>query len=258
MGNLFNLVFYRPVYNLLMALIGAMPGHDLGLAVIVLTVIVKVVLWPLNQKAMKSQRALAVLQPQMEALKKQYKDDQEKLGKEMMALYAREKVSPASSCLLLLVQLPVLIGLYHALRQGIAGTGYDQLYSFVANPGTIRTVMFGSLNLAKTSIILAALAAAAQFVQGWLTVRQTQPKAGPGSKDEETMAAVNKNMMYMMPVMTLIIGWRMPAGLCLYWFVMTALTAAQQYFIVRPSLRKAELIKEGKLAAPAPPADAKL
>ena len=242
--SVFHVVVYQPVFNVLMALVAFMPGHDMGLAIIAMTFVIKGVMWPLNQKAMKSQRALAQLQPKIEELKKLHKGDQEALGKEMLALYAKEKVSPASSCLLVLVQLPVFIALYTALRHGLGGDGMDALYSFTPDPGVIKPTLLGLVDLAKPSIPLVLLAAAAQFVQGWLTVRQAKPKAPPASNDEETMALVNKNMMYMMPVVTLVIGWTLPAGLSLYWFVMTALTALQQYFIVFPSLRKAEAIKE--------------
>jgi YidC/Oxa1 family membrane protein insertase len=230
-------VFYQPIFNILILLVLVMPNRDLGLAIIVMTFVVKLAMWPLMQKALKSQKAMAELQPKVAALKVEYKDNQEKLGKELLALYAKEKVSPATSCVVVLVQLPVFIALYRALSHGVGSNGMDALYSFVPNPGTLNPTLLGLLDLSKRSIPLALAAGAAQFVQGWLTVRQQQPHKPPASSDEETMAMVNKNMMYMMPVLTVFMGWTMPAGLTLYWFVMTALSALQQYLLVKPFMK---------------------
>src|SRR5512143_4102513 len=104
MGQFFNAVFYEPIYNLLVFLYVTIPGRDLGIAIILLTVIIKLILWPLSAKALHSQKALAEIQPKLEALKKEYGDRQEELAKAMMALYSKEKVSPFSSCLPVLIQ----------------------------------------------------------------------------------------------------------------------------------------------------------
>jgi len=247
-------VFYQPIFNLLILIVLIMPNRDLGLAIIVMTFVIKMAMWPLTQKALKSQRAMAVLQPKVAALKAEYKTDQEKLGKELMALYAKEKVSPATSCVLVLVQLPVMIALYRALMHGV-GVGTNDmnvLYSFVPHDLVLKPTLLGLMDLSKRSIPLALAAGVAQFVQGWLTVRQTQPHQPPGSTDEETMAMVNKQMMYMMPIVTVFIGWKMPAGLSLYWFVMTSLAALQQYLLVKPFM--SFLNRTPKLETPpAPP-----
>ena len=249
-----HVVFYQPIFNVLILLVHVMPRRDLGLAIIALTIIIKLLMWPLTHKALKSQKIMAELQPKVAALKEKYKakEDQEKLAKELMALYAKEKVSPASSCLIILVQLPVFIALYRALAHGLGSNGFGDLYSFVPDPGTLAPTLLGLMDLAKPNIILAVAAGAAQFVQGWLTVRQQQPKAGPGSQDEETMAMVNKQMMYMMPLITVFIGWKMPGGLTLYWFFMSVLSAFQQYLLVRPMLGKLFPKKE----TPPPPTGA--
>ncbi len=230
----FYYVFYQPIFNLLLLLVFIMPNHDFGLAVIALTVVVKVLMWPLSRKAMASQKALTKLQPKMEELKKTYKDDQEKLAKEMMALYSREKVSPMSSCGLVLIQLPIFISLYRALMHGVENSGMNVIYPFIPNPGTIEPTLLGIMSMSDPSWVLAILAGAAQFWVSRMTVRQQQPpQAGPGGKDENTMAMVNKQMMYMMPVVTVVIGWTMPAALSLYWFIMTLLTGVQTWLMMR-------------------------
>ncbi len=243
MIHLWNLIFAQPIFNLLIFLYDVVPGHDIGLAIILLTVLVKAILWPLSGQALRSQKALADLQPKMEALKKEYGDKQEELAKAMMALYSKEKVSPFSSCLPLLIQLPVFIALYHALNLGLKSSGFDTLYPFVRNPGTITPTLFGIVDIAKRSIPLAIAAAAAQFVQAKMMITRQQPKKTPGAKDEEMLAVMNKQMLYMMPAMTLFIGWKLPGGLALYWLMQNVLTIGQQWwYFHRGSSKKNEVV----------------
>jgi YidC/Oxa1 family membrane protein insertase len=153
-------------------------------------------------------------------------------------------VNPTASCLPLLVQLPILIGLYTALRSGLGSKGLNLLYPFVANPGTIKTMMLGFVDLAKPNYILAVLAGAVQFWQSWQILRTPSPATPPppevdgkkGAKDESMAAAMNKQMMYIMPLVTIFIGISLPGGLTLYWLVTSILTVAQQaLFLRKPS-----------------------
>ena len=141
---LYNEIFYKPIFNFLIWLYNVVPGSDIGIAIILLTIVIRLILYPLSLQSIKSQKALSGLQPQIEELRKQYKDDREKMAQELMALYKREKVNPASSCLPTLIQFPFLIAVYHVFARGLASDGFDQfLYPFVANPGQINTFSFG-------------------------------------------------------------------------------------------------------------------
>jgi len=167
------------------------------------------------------------LQPKLEAIKKQYKDDKEGQAKAMMELYKEEKVNPLSSCLPLLIQLPFLLAVYQVLRSGFDPASLDMLYPFVQNPGPINHISFGALDLSKANIYLAVLTGLAQYVQTKMLMHTKQPKV-EGSKDENMMASMNKQMMYFMPIMTIVIGTSLPSGLILYWLVTTVLTVGQQ------------------------------
>jgi YidC/Oxa1 family membrane protein insertase len=239
--NFYNAVFYHPIFNLLIGLYDYIPGRDIGLAIILLTILVKLAMWPLQASALRSQKALTDIQPKIEELKKRYpeKSQQEELAKEMMALYSREKVNPAASCLPLLIQLPVFIALYHALSAGLKSGGFEALYPFIPNPGTITPTMFGLLDLAAPNYVLAILAGAMQYFQAKMMVTRQQPKGVPGGKDEQMLATMNKQMVYMMPALTVFIGWTLPGGLSLYWFVMSGLTVLQQFFFFKkhPALK---------------------
>jgi YidC/Oxa1 family membrane protein insertase len=233
MKEIYHVIFYQPIFNLLIGLYDVIPGKDIGIAIILLTVIVKAVMWPLSVKMLKSQKALADMQPKVEALKAQYKDKQEEMAKALMALYSQEKVNPASSCLPVLIQLPVFIALYGALSHGLKSSGFDALYPFIANPGTINPTFLGLVDLAKPSAVLAILAGITQYFQAKQMVTRQQPKGTPGAKDEEMLAAMNKQMVYVMPVLTVMLGWTLPGGLGLYWFVMNVLTVGQQWYFFR-------------------------
>lgn len=241
----FNVILYEPLFNTLMFLYKNIPGQDLGVAIILLTLLIKAILfWP-SLSAIHSQQKMQEIQPKMKELQDKYKDNREELSKQLMAFYKVHKVNPFSSCLPLLLQLPILIALY---RVFFAGINIDPTTHLLAADqvthlyGSLRTafeslqvnnMFLGFVNLtAKHNIILAVLAGAAQFWQSRMMLAQRPPKV-PGAKDEDMTAMVSRNTMYLLPVMTVIFGWQFPAGLALYWLVSTLFQVAQQYYYFR-------------------------
>lgn len=245
----YNTIFYQPLFNALIWLYNVIPGHDVGLAIVILTLVIRVILFPLYYKSIKSQRALQEIQPKVEALRKQYKDEQEKLAKEMMILYKNENVNPFSSCLPLLIQLPFLIALYQVFIHGLKSQSMEWLYPFVANPGIINTISVGFLDLSKPSIVLAVMAGAAQFWQSKMMITKNPPlikgKEIDGSADEKMMSIMNKQIVYFMPIFTVIIGVSLPAGLSLYWFLTTLLMALQQVWMFKKK-KQTDALTENK------------
>ena len=227
MVHFFTVVFYQPILNLLVFLYTTVSFHDLGIAIILLTAIIKLAFWPLGRSSIKSQKALQDLQPKIEELKKEHKGNPAELSRATMELYKTNKVNPFSSCLPLLLQLPFLFAVYQVFRDGV-GNKLDYVYSFVSRPEFINPISFGFLDLAKSNVYLAVLAGLAQFWQAKM-MSTTQPAVKvPGSKDESMTAIMNKQMLYFMPVITIFIGLSLPGGLTLYWFVLTLFTALQQ------------------------------
>ncbi len=235
--NIFTIIFYQPILNLLVWLHNIIPGNDFGWAIIALTILIKLVLWPLSGKSLRSQKALQDLQPKVDALKAQYKDNKEALGRAMMDLYKNEKVSPFSSCLPLLVQFPFLIAIYQVLRDGLQNGSLDKLYSFVARPEAVSTVWLGIFDLAKASLVLAIITGAAQFWQTKMLMHKPQPNI-PGAKDEGMASMMNKQMLYVMPILTVVIGATLPGGLVLYWFMNTVVTLVQQIIVLKRHAHK--------------------
>lgn len=238
--EIFVHILYNPLFNGLMFLYRYV--GDLGVAIILLTILIKLILFIPSLSAIRSQQKMQEIQPKMKELQEKYKDNKEELSRQLMGFYKQHKVNPFSSCLPLLIQLPILIALYRVFFSGIMvdpATGifsadqlshlYPALRSFFE--GLRIDIMFlNFVNLtAKHNIILAALAAAAQFWQSWMMQAKRPPKV-PGAKDEDTAALVNRNMMYLLPVMTFIFGYQFPAGLALYWLASTVFQVAQQYY----------------------------
>ncbi|MCX6797635.1 MAG: YidC/Oxa1 family membrane protein insertase [Candidatus Falkowbacteria bacterium] len=246
MIHLFTIIFYQPILSLLIFLYNTVSFHDIGIAIILLTIIIRLILWPLSRKSIKSQRELQELQPKLEELKKKITNREEQ-ARATMALYKEHKINPFSSCLPLLIQLPFLIAVYQVFRDGL-GNRLNLVYPFIYKPEFINTVSFGFLDLAKSNLPLAVLAGLAQFWQGKMMFAKNK-KLNKGAdaivvKDESMTTIMNKQMIYMMPVLTIFIGATLPGGLTLYWLVITLLTALQQ-FIVLKSFKKDKKLESG-------------
>jgi len=234
--GIFTTVFTQPIFNFVVWLYDTLPGNDLGVAIILLTIAAKLLLLPFSAQALRSQRALQDLQPKIQALREKHKgeDQKQELARATLAMYRQEKVSPFSSLLPVLVQLPILIALYSALRD-ILDSRLNLLYSFIPNPGTIHPFFLGFINLATPSLALAFLAALAQYGQAKMMPIAPPPRAvvgKAGSKDEGSLAAMNKQMRYMMPAFTFFISASLPAGLALYWFMTNLLAIVQQHYVM--------------------------
>jgi len=232
MSQIFQSVFYQPILNLLVFLYNTISFHDLGLAIIFLTIVIKAVLWPLSQKSIKAQKSLQDLQPKINAMKEQYKDDKQKQGQAMIQLYKDHKINPFSSCLPLLIQLPFLIAVFQVFRDGL-NNKLSLVYPFIERPEAINTLAFGFLDLSKPNIYLAILAGLAQFWQAKMMMTKRAAVKSEGAKDEDMAAIMNKQMLYFMPALTVFIGWTLPGGLTMYWFIVTLLTAVQQLIIFK-------------------------
>jgi len=180
-------------------------------------------------------------------LKEQFKNDKEGLAKAMMELYKTEKVNPMSSCLPLLIQLPILWALYRVLCDGMNTDSLVNLYPFVQHPETINLNFLGFINLSEPYLVMAIIAGILQFVQTKMLIAKRPPKKlrkEPGAKDEDMLANMNQSMMYFMPVMTVVIGASLPGGLTLYWIIMNVFAILQQALTFKKKKEeKVEVVK---------------
>jgi YidC/Oxa1 family membrane protein insertase len=230
-----NGFFYKPILNTLIFIISKIPGHSLGLGIILLTLIIKLILLGPNHKALKAQKAMQKIQPQLDALKIKYKDDQQKLAQETMAIWKKYKVSPMSSCLPMLIQFPILIALFYVVKDGFDSVSPEMLYSTLKNfdPTSVNPNFLGIIDLTKINIIiLPIIVGGLQFLQMKLTLGKTNTNK-PAKKDEtpNPMAGMSKMMQYAMPVMIAVFTASLPAAVGFYWGTSTLFGIGQQFFV---------------------------
>jgi YidC/Oxa1 family membrane protein insertase len=249
MINLLKTVIYYPLYNLLIFLAWIVPGHSLGWAIIMLTIIIRVILLPPSIKAARAQVRLQMLQPEMNRIRKEIKDQQEQ-GKALMELYKKEGVSPFGSCLPLLIQLPIIFILYRVFYNiNRYGLNTENLYPFTPHLDSVNTFFYG-LDLAKPELwVLPILAGALQYVLSKMMMPPTPKPAGESKKNgapdmADTMAMANKQMVYIFPLITIFIARSLPAGIALYWITTTLFGIVQQIYVNKTIKGNAEEKKE--------------
>jgi YidC/Oxa1 family membrane protein insertase len=250
MLEIFHIIFYQPLFNALLW-IYSVAGNDLGIAVIVLTVLIKIILFPLGARAIRSQKTMAELQPKIKEIQEKYKNNKEEQAKAVMDFYKKEKINPFSGILPSLIQLPILIALYWVFMSfkgdpssasavlSLSTQQIADLYSFI-HISSVSTAFLGFLNLIKPSIVLAILAGVLQFLQ----VKMVSPKiAKKSAKNSDFAMKMQTQMQYFLPIFTIIILTKLSAAIGLYWVTTTLFTIGQQYFLSR---KKEQLPKEEK------------
>lgn len=225
MTGIFEALLYTPLFNLLVFLYDTVALGDFGVAIILLTVVIRLVLSPLSIRALESQRKLGELQPKIQEVQKKFKDDPQKQTREVMALYKENKTNPFSGCLLLLVQLPVLFALYRISVAGFGEESLSALYGFIARPESLNSLFIGFFDLTKRSVVLSVFAGALQFFQMKLSFSK------PGNASVGSLAGLNRQMLYFLPLMIIMISLSFPAGLPLYMMATTAFSILEQIYV---------------------------
>lgn len=232
---MFQTILVKPIYNLFVAVVGIVPHGDAGLAIIVLTVIMRLVLYPVFTASIRTQMGMQAMQGDLDVLKDKHKDDKETLAREQMALFKKHKVNPLAGFGALFVQLAVIIALYYALfREGFPTINTHLLYSFVSAPEVVSTSFFGLVNLLTPKhLILALLVGLTQYLAIRLTVQRTKNPHPPGS-DKAAMQSMQQNMMlYFMPLIMAITSYFFAAAVGLYFIASNVFSLGQEYLIRR-------------------------
>lgn len=228
--TIFNNLLYQPLFNLLVFFYSLVP--DFGVAIILVTLLIRLILFPLSRKGIKSRKAMEGLQPKIKEIQKKYKNKEEQ-AQEMMKFYKENKINPASGCLPLLIQLPILIALYRAFIGVIDPKSLNLLYPFIRNPGSLNTSFLGLLDLAVPSVFLAVLAGVFQFIQSRIMFKSSSGQTQLSGK-MDIQKTMSRQMTYFMPLITVFIALKLPAGLPLYWIV-TTLFSMGEYWLVNRS-----------------------
>ncbi len=234
----FNILLHKPLFNALILLYLYIPGHDFGIAIILLTIIIRIILYPLMAKSIKSQKALSGLQPKIQEIQNKYKNNKQAQTKELLELYRKEKINPFGSLLPLLIQFPILIALYRVFWKGLSPELLrTDRYSFVSDPGIVNSNFLGKIDLSAPSLILAILAGILQYFQTKMLTPQQKYVGAQASqrKGPDFSSMMQKQMLYFFPIFTVLILWKLPSAIGLYWIVTSLFSIGQQYLIFKKS-----------------------
>lgn len=221
-ASVFQTLIYNPLYNGLTFLVGVIPSHDMGLAVIALTIIVRIILFPLSRRAVDAQLAMKKIAPEVEEIKKKYKKNSPEQSQAIFALYKERGIHPFASFGLVLVQFPILIALYWVFyRSGFPQVDTALLYPFVPVPAAINMQFLGVIDMASRSIPLAILAAVTQYLYTRISMgpREKVPEGTPieASLSGDMAKSFDLQARYVLPVMIGVIGYTIAAAAPLYW-----------------------------------------
>jgi YidC/Oxa1 family membrane protein insertase len=274
---MFTTIIVQPIFNLLVLIYALIPGHNFGLAIIIFTILVRLMLWPLVRKQLHHAKALRALAPELKRIKASAKGDRQKETQLTMELYKERQINPFSSLGILLVQLPILIGLYIGLKKIIDNPHQIISFSYPAlhNLGWMQTLahdihrfdntLFGWADLTKTAtgpkgtywpaLLIAIASALAQFFQSRQllpksedsrSLRQIMREAGQGKNadQQEVNAAVGRSTLYVLPLFVLLISLHLAAALPLYW-----LTSSVVAYIQQSRVLKEDVVEAGAIAA---------
>ncbi len=236
-GQIWNGLFYKPVYNTLIFFASVLPGHNLGWAIVLLTILIKILLLGPNHKALKAQKALQKVQPELDKIKNKYKGDQQKIAQETMAVWKKHKVNPVGSCLPMLIQFPIMIALFYAVKVGLSPNNIHLLYAPLQgfDPSSVDSIFLGILDLTKiNTFVLPLIVGGMQFLQMKLSFalkKNKKDKKSQTSAQANQMQTMNKMMTYTLPVMIAFFTATMPAAVGLYWGVSTIFGIGQQLYI---------------------------
>ena len=232
LSNIWNVVLYQPLLNALAFLVSVIPGGDVGIAVIILSILVKVVLFPLSQKSIESQAQMSILTPELNKIKASgaSKEEQARLTFE---LYKEHKTNPFSGCLLVLIQIPIIFALYYVFLKGINFES-GLLYSFIHVPEHSNMIFLGLLDITEKSFILAILAGVSQYLQAHFIPKPPVPSvvnnAAPSFSDSFAKS-MSMQMKYIFPFIVAFIAYSISGAVALYWITSNLFMVGQQIYV---------------------------
>jgi len=237
-SNFFHTFFYDPIYNALVALVALVPGSDVGIAVILVTIIIRLILLPFSLSAARTQRAMKVLEPKIKELKEKHKGDKEKEALGTLALYREARVNPFASILTVFIQIPVLLALYFVFYyEPFPAINAARLYAFTPVPDIASLEFLGLISVAGKSMTLAFLAGITQFYQAHLALSGTMKPSDTKGMQNDFQKIMGMQLKYVFPFIIAAISYTTSGAIALY-FITTNLAGALQEIYVRRTLHK--------------------
>lgn len=239
LSNIWNTVLYEPLVNALAFLVSIVPGGDVGLAVILLTIFVKLALYPLSQRSIESQLKMNLLAPDLKKIKANGASKEEQ-ARQTFELYKQSKTNPFSGCLLILIQIPIIFALYYVFLKGV-DIDNGLLYSFIKAPVTINMNFLGILDIGQKSLILALLAGVSQYFQALFMPKPPTPEKSDkpgGSFQENFTKSMHTQMKYVFPFVVAFITYSVSGAVALYWITSNVFAIVQQLYANKKENKK--------------------
>lgn len=233
MSDLYHNFVFDPIYNFLIFLFSALPWADAGIIIIILTIVVRLIIFPLSRKAIHTQVKMAEIAPELEKIKEKHKDKSEEQARQILALYKDKKVNPFSGIFVIIIQIPIIFALYQIFLH-FPEVKSELLYSFVSAPGEINTTFLGLMDITGKSLILAFLAGLSTYFQFRISMKNHTPPKGDtfGSNLARNMQT---QMKYFFPVIVFFISYTISGAIALYWLT-TNLFGIGQELIIRKKM----------------------
>jgi YidC/Oxa1 family membrane protein insertase len=274
---MFTTIIVQPIFNLLVLIYALIPGHNFGLAIIIFTILVRFLMWPLVKKQLHHAKAMRDLQPELKRIKAAAKGDRQKESQLSMELYKEKEINPFASLGIVIVQLPILIGLYSSIRRIITEPHQiiDFSYPFVQHLPWMQTLahnihrfdssLFGLVNLTRTAsdhgriywpaMVIVIASAIAQYLQSKQLMPQSADQrglraimreAGQGKQTDqsEVNAAVSRSTVFLVPLIVLFVSLNLAVALPLYWLVGSTVAYLQQARVLEQDVTEAEDIAD--------------
>jgi YidC/Oxa1 family membrane protein insertase len=223
---MFHTLITQPLFNLLVIFYKYVSFGDLGIAIIALTLAIRFILYPIFYKGLKSQMLMQQMQPEMQRIQKEYKDDKAKQAEMMMAMYKQYGTNPFSSIFFNFIQLPILFAVYRIFLTGITAASLVDLYSFITPPATINPMFLGLIDITKPNMVIFAITILVSALQSYLMVKQSAARGGKQN-------ASTKYMAYLGPVLLAVILPKLPAAIGLYLTTTAIFSIFQQMSITK-------------------------
>jgi YidC/Oxa1 family membrane protein insertase len=239
---MFHTLFYDPLYNALIFIINHIPSGDVGLATIIITCLVKLILFPLSKQATITQLKMKALEPEMAKIKEQHGANKEEFARRTLDFYKKNKLNPFASFFTMLIQLPIIFALYFIfVRGGLPVVQTDLLYSFIPTPAVIDMFFLGFIDVSKSHVVLSALAGIFQFIQIRLALPPSPPKNTDPTKkasfSDDLARSMNIQMRYIMPVIIFIASFAVSGAVALYWITGSLFIIGQELYF-RKTIKK--------------------
>lgn len=249
MISFFKITLFVPLYNLLIWLTNIIPGADLGLAIITLTLLVKILIFPLYSTSVRTQLKMKAVESEIRAIKENNKDNLPEQSRLTLELYRREKINPFSSFLVLFIQIPIIISLFYVFQESFT-IQKDLIYSFISIPQYLNTNFLGFVELTLShNIILAFLTGVTQYLQVSLSLPKREKTSKTNSSPsfgQDLAKSMDVQMRYVMPVITGVIAFTLPSAISLYWITSNLFSAIYEVVVIKKIKEKDNYLRSSK------------